>query len=161
VTFNDPVFRALNDFDIDDMSAQADISRRMLGRLEDIDNATTAGPTTPAARAALATSVVAHAGRVHLGGRAMLPAWLNRAAPGPARDRTTLAQGRTASANPGRCGRSGRRGERDHRAPAGPPGARRSVGADVLFGGQRARDHEDNAAPDLHGVIGKALVEAA
>ena len=33
----------------------------MLRRLEDIDNATTAGPTTPAARAALATSVVAHA----------------------------------------------------------------------------------------------------
>jgi hypothetical protein len=30
-------------------------------RLEDIDNSTTAGPGTPAARAALATSVVAHA----------------------------------------------------------------------------------------------------
>ena len=58
---NDPVFKAFNDFDIDDMPAQADISRRMLRRLEDIDNSTTAGPTAPAARAALATSVVAHA----------------------------------------------------------------------------------------------------
>jgi hypothetical protein len=61
VTFNDPVFKAFNDFDIDDMLPQADISRRMLRRLEDIDNSTTAGPTAPAARAALATSVVAHA----------------------------------------------------------------------------------------------------
>jgi hypothetical protein len=33
----------------------------MVRRLEDIDNATTAGPTAPAARAALASSVVAHA----------------------------------------------------------------------------------------------------
>ena len=39
----------------------AEISRRMLSRLEDIDDSTTAGPTTPAARAALASSVVAHA----------------------------------------------------------------------------------------------------
>jgi hypothetical protein len=61
VTFNDPIFKAFNDFGIDDMPAQADISRRMLRRLEDIDNPTTAGPTTAAARAALATSVVAHA----------------------------------------------------------------------------------------------------
>jgi hypothetical protein len=61
VTFNDPVFKAFNDFDLDDLPAQADISRRMLRRLEDIDNSTTAGPGTPAARAALATSVVAHA----------------------------------------------------------------------------------------------------
>ena len=61
MTFNDPIFKAFNAFDIDDMLPQADISRRMLRRLEDIDNATTAGPTTPAARAALATSVVAHA----------------------------------------------------------------------------------------------------
>ena len=40
MTFNDPVFKAFNDFDLDDMPAQADISRRMLRRLEDIDNAT-------------------------------------------------------------------------------------------------------------------------
>ena len=60
MTFNDPVFKSFNDFDLDDMP-QADISRRMLRRLEDIDNSTTAGPATPAARAALATSVVAHA----------------------------------------------------------------------------------------------------
>ena len=51
MTFSDPVFKAFNDFDIDDMPAQADISRRMLRRLEDIDNSTTAGPTAPAARA--------------------------------------------------------------------------------------------------------------
>ena len=50
MTFNDPIFKAFNAFDIDDMLPQADISRRMLRRLEDIDNATTAGPTTPAAR---------------------------------------------------------------------------------------------------------------
>ena len=48
MTFNDPVFKAFNDFDLDDMPAQADISRRMLRRLEDIDNSTTAGPATPA-----------------------------------------------------------------------------------------------------------------
>ena len=50
MTFNDPVFKAFNDFDLDDMPAQADISRRMLRRLEDIDNSTTGGPATPAAR---------------------------------------------------------------------------------------------------------------
>lgn len=61
MTFNDPIFKAFNDFGIDDMLPQADISRRMLRRLEDIDNAATAGPTSPAARAGLATSVVAHA----------------------------------------------------------------------------------------------------
>jgi hypothetical protein len=36
------------------------ISRLMLRRLEDIDDAMTPGPTGPAARAALASSVVAH-----------------------------------------------------------------------------------------------------
>ena len=71
MTFNDPVFKAFNDFDIDDMLPQADISRRMLRRLEDIDNSTTAGPDTPAARAALATSVVAHAVRPS----AFFPRW--------------------------------------------------------------------------------------
>ena len=61
MTFSDPVFKAFNDFDIDDMPvvespehAPGDICLR-------IDNSTTAGPTAPAARAALATSVVAHA----------------------------------------------------------------------------------------------------
>jgi hypothetical protein len=48
VTFNDPVFKAFIDFDIDDMPAQADISRRMLRRLEDIDNSTTTGPSPTA-----------------------------------------------------------------------------------------------------------------
>jgi hypothetical protein len=57
VTFNDPVFKAFNDFRIDDMPEHADISRRMLRRLEDIDNSTTAGPASPAARAALATDI--------------------------------------------------------------------------------------------------------
>lgn len=61
MTFNDPVFKAFNDFGLDDMPPQAEISRRMLRRLEDIDDATSAGPVTPAARAALASSVVAHA----------------------------------------------------------------------------------------------------
>jgi hypothetical protein len=61
VTFNDPVFKAFNELRVDDMPEHADISRRMLRRLEDIDNSTTAGPASPAARAALATSVVAHA----------------------------------------------------------------------------------------------------
>lgn len=60
MTFNDPVFKAFSDFDIDDMPAQADISRRMLRRLQDIDNSTTTGPATQP-RAALATGVVAHA----------------------------------------------------------------------------------------------------
>ena len=58
---DDPLFKAFNDFGIDDIPSEAAISRRMLRRLEDIDNATTAGPSTPAARAALASSVVAHA----------------------------------------------------------------------------------------------------
>jgi len=44
MTVNEPVFKAFNDFGIDDMPAQAEISPRMLRRLEDIDNATTADP---------------------------------------------------------------------------------------------------------------------
>jgi hypothetical protein len=56
----DPVFKAFNDFGVDDMDPQVSISRRML-RLEDIDNATTPGPSTPDGRAALASCVVAHA----------------------------------------------------------------------------------------------------
>jgi len=61
MTSEEPRFKAFSSFGIDDMPPEAVTSRRMLRRLEDIDNATTAGPTTPAARAALASSVVAHA----------------------------------------------------------------------------------------------------
>jgi hypothetical protein len=61
MTVSNQVFKAFNDFGIDDLPPQAEISRRMLRRLEDIDDATTAGPTTPTARAALASSVIAHA----------------------------------------------------------------------------------------------------
>jgi hypothetical protein len=61
MTFDDPVFKAFNDFSIDDLPLEAVVSERMIRRLKDIDNATTAGPTTPAAKAALASSVVAHA----------------------------------------------------------------------------------------------------
>ena len=61
MTADEPAFKALDDFGIGDMPAQADISRRMLRRLEDIDISATEGPITPAARAALASSVIAHA----------------------------------------------------------------------------------------------------
>jgi hypothetical protein len=57
----DDAFKAFNDFDEIDLDPQSAISRRMLHRLEDIDNSTTAGPTSKEARAALASSVVAHA----------------------------------------------------------------------------------------------------
>lgn len=57
----DPVFKAFSDFGFDDIPAEAAVSRRMLRRLADIDNSTTPGPTTAAARDALASSVVAHA----------------------------------------------------------------------------------------------------
>lgn len=60
MTVNEKKFKAFSDFSIDDISPHAEISRRMLRRLEDIDNATS-GPVTPAARAALASSVIAHA----------------------------------------------------------------------------------------------------
>lgn len=61
MTSDDRVLKAFSDFGIDDVPAEAKVSRRMLRRLEDIDNSTTAGPTTVAARAALASSVVAPA----------------------------------------------------------------------------------------------------
>jgi hypothetical protein len=61
MTSDDPIFKAFSDFGLDDIPPEAAISRRMLRRLEDVDNATTPGPSTPAARAALASSVVAHA----------------------------------------------------------------------------------------------------
>jgi hypothetical protein len=58
---SEPAFKSFNDFGHDDMDAQASISRRMLRRLKDIDNVETAGPGTSDGRAALASSVVAHA----------------------------------------------------------------------------------------------------
>jgi hypothetical protein len=61
MTSDDPTFKPFSGFGFDDLPLEAVISRRMLRRLEDIDDATTAGPTTPAARAALASSVIAHA----------------------------------------------------------------------------------------------------
>jgi hypothetical protein len=61
MTSNDPTFKAFSSFGFDELPPEAVISRRMLRRLEDIDDATSAGPATPAARAALSSSVVAHA----------------------------------------------------------------------------------------------------
>jgi hypothetical protein len=61
MTSDDPTFKPFSSFGIDDLPLEAVISRRMLRRLADIDDATTTGPTSPAARAALASSVVAHA----------------------------------------------------------------------------------------------------
>jgi hypothetical protein len=58
---DDPVFKAFSDFGLDDIPAAAAISQRMIRRLRDIENSTTPGPTSAAARAALASSVVAHA----------------------------------------------------------------------------------------------------
>lgn len=60
MTFNDPVFKAFNDFDIDDVPAQADILGACSGdSTTSIMRAPPALPPRP--RAALATSVVAHA----------------------------------------------------------------------------------------------------
>ena len=53
--FTDPVFKAFNDFDLDDMPAQADISRRIFRRLEDIEIRAGAGifhPVEPDAASA-------------------------------------------------------------------------------------------------------------
>ena len=61
MTSNDPTFKAFSSFGFDELPPEAVISRRMLRRLEDIDDATSGGPATPAARAALSSSVVAHA----------------------------------------------------------------------------------------------------
>jgi len=58
---DDPVFKAFSDFSTDDMPPEAAVSRRMLRQLDDIDKSTSSGPTTSAARAALASSVIAHA----------------------------------------------------------------------------------------------------
>lgn len=54
----DPAFESLS---IIDIPVEAQISQRMLRRLADIENSASAGPVTPAARAALASSVIAHA----------------------------------------------------------------------------------------------------
>ena len=54
-------FTAFNNFTIDKLDPRAEISRRMLKRLENVDNVATGGPRTPEGRAALASSVVAHA----------------------------------------------------------------------------------------------------
>jgi hypothetical protein len=43
MTSDDPVFKAVNDVGIDDMPVEAAVARRMLRRLEDIDD-----PATPA-----------------------------------------------------------------------------------------------------------------
>lgn len=55
---DDPAFKSLS---VTDIPVEAEISQRMLRRLADIDNPASAGPVTPAARAALASSVIAHA----------------------------------------------------------------------------------------------------
>lgn len=54
----DPVFESLNVLDI---PVEARISQRMLRRLAEIEDSASAGPVTPAGRAALASSVIAHA----------------------------------------------------------------------------------------------------
>ena len=56
-----PEFKSFNDFGSKDIDPEAAISRRMMRRLEDIDNPATPGPHSPDARAALASSVIAHA----------------------------------------------------------------------------------------------------
>lgn len=58
---DDNLFKAFSDFDLEDLQPEAAISRRMLSRLEDIEDPVSAGPVTPSARAALASSVIAHA----------------------------------------------------------------------------------------------------
>ncbi|MDG4663660.1 hypothetical protein [Mycobacterium sp. 236(2023)] len=58
---DDRIFKAFTDFGIDDIEEHASVSRRMLKRLSDIDDGATPGPRGLEARAALATSVVAHA----------------------------------------------------------------------------------------------------
>jgi hypothetical protein len=60
-TSDDPAFKAFSDFSSDDMPPEPAVSRRMLRQLEDIDQSTTPAPTSSAARAAFASSVVAHA----------------------------------------------------------------------------------------------------
>lgn len=61
MSHQEPDFKSFNDFGGSDLDPQASVSRRMLHRLEDIDNPDTPGPQTSDGRAALASSVVAHA----------------------------------------------------------------------------------------------------
>ncbi|MBX7432587.1 hypothetical protein JDV09_10800 [Mycobacterium sp. Y57] len=61
MTTPDQIFKAFNNFGSDDLPADAVVSRRMLQRLQSIDNPELAGPQSPEGRAALASSVVAHA----------------------------------------------------------------------------------------------------
>ncbi len=61
MTISERDFKAFNDFGAHDIHPRASISRRMLERLEEIDSESASGPKSPAARAALASSVVAHA----------------------------------------------------------------------------------------------------
>ncbi len=58
---SEPNFKAFNNFNVDDLDPEASVSQRMLQLLEDIDNGQTVGPKSAAGRAALASSVVAHA----------------------------------------------------------------------------------------------------
>jgi hypothetical protein len=58
---DDPIFKASSDFGVDDIPGEAVVARRMLRRLEEIDNSGTPGRTSAVARATLASSAIAHA----------------------------------------------------------------------------------------------------
>ncbi len=58
---DDPIFKSFNDFDDGDLNPEASVSKRMLTRLQNVDNPATLGPRSAEGRAALASSVVAHA----------------------------------------------------------------------------------------------------
>lgn len=58
---DDPIFKPFNYFDGSDLDPEASVSKRMLLRLQDIDDPATVGPRSVEGRAALASSVVAHA----------------------------------------------------------------------------------------------------
>jgi len=58
---SEDTFKALNNFVIDEIPAEAPVARDMSRRLEDAGNSIRPGPTTSAVRTALASSVVAHA----------------------------------------------------------------------------------------------------
>jgi hypothetical protein len=58
LTSGDTVLKALSDFVIDEIPAQAPAARRTLRRLEDTDNSISPGPTTSDVRTAPASSIV-------------------------------------------------------------------------------------------------------